>query len=157
MARNKRRKNGAVNTQQHPETPTPEALGRLPDHTSTADLKLMHDAILNLTGPGRLFFAVRVVELNLMAFRAENEEVQMALDFILGLGQTARLARLTFETHPEALDGMIEATADHCLNGTDPTDPTSAGGWNKDEVALAYAQLFVARRGLTVPFGANVQ
>jgi len=141
----------------HPLTPTPDELGRLPDHTSAADVKMMADAIRALKGQDRLFFAVRVFELDLMRLRTDNPEVQLALDLLSGLGQTARVALAMFQAYPETLDENIEATALHCEQGTDTTDPTSAGGWNKDEVALAYAQLYCARRGLSIPFGANVQ
>lgn len=139
--------------------PTSEELGRLPDHTNPADLALMADAIRGLTGRGRLFFAVSMVTQGLMEQVIEkgDETAMMLMEQAKKMDALPVIARLMFENDEELLDDMIEVTAKHCTDGVDLTDEKSAGGWSAQEVDKAYAELYVARDCLTIPFGANEQ
>lgn len=139
------------------QAPTAEELGRLPDHRSAADMHMMAGAIRSLKGDDGLFFAARIVEQGLMRFGVEDPDMQAAVDMFAAIGQLGHLAVRTFREHPAMLEECLENTAQHCESGTDTTDEASAGGWNAEEVNSAYATLYVARRGLSVPFGVNVQ
>lgn len=146
----------------NPRTPvTADDLGRLPDHRSTSDLQMMADAIRALTGEDRLFFAVEVMSLSIMKLRsgdeAEDSITDMLLDDARQNGKMRNIASFMFTAMPEILDDFIEVTATHCTTGTDLTDEESVGGWNAKECAQAYASLYAARNGLSIPFGANVQ
>lgn len=140
-----------------PRAPTPEELGRLPSHKSAADMKMMADAIRMLSGKDRLFFAIRMLELGLMRLVGDNEEEQALLDLASKSGMLGMIGANLFAVDQSMLDEFIEGTAEHCEAGKCEDDETAAGGWNASEVTCVYANLYVARRGLTIPFGANVQ
>lgn len=135
---------------------TEEELGRLPDHTSPADLALMANAINALQGPDRVFFGARLWELGLMNPILEDE-TEAAINALRQLGQLGAAAMTIFTASPESLDEFIEGTVNHLTSGKDLSDERSAGGWNNEELLDVYAVLYVARRGLSIPFGANVQ
>lgn len=118
---------------------------------------MMADAIRKLSGIDRQFFACEMVTNGLMNLRAEAPDAEIAIEAAKTMGFFSEVVKLLFTNSAEETDRMIDATIDHMLNGKDETDSTSAGGWNAQELEQAYASLFVARRGLSVPFGGNVQ
>lgn len=139
--------------------PSADDLGRLPDHTNPADLAMMADAIRALKGDDRLFFACEMVTQGLMEQTVEkgDEVAMMLMEQAKAMNALPKIAAMMFGSDENCLDDMIEVTAKHCTEGVDLTDEASVGGWNKTELASAYACLYVARNGLTIPFGANVQ
>lgn len=136
--------------------PTADDLGKLPDHTSIADMEMMASAIRALTGEDRVFFGLEMFTKDLMFFKVEKP-IEDLFEAARMSGRMSEVLVAMWGLDPSLLDDFIEATAEHCVNGLDLTDEKSAGGWNAEECANAYASLYVARRGLSVPFGANVQ
>lgn len=130
-------------------------LGRLPDATNRADLEMMANAIRHLEGTGRLFFAYALVNDGLMIW--EDPQMASLVEMAKKIGALDLAMINMFERFPESAELLLSQAIDHCLNGHNKTDSRSAGGWNQRELTLAYAALFVARRGLSVPFGMQPQ
>lgn len=137
--------------------PTEVDLGPLPSHTSMADLEQMASAMRYLDGADAAFFAYELVVKDLIRVTYEDAETAKAIEVAKAAGVLEQSLSVMFSVMPETVKELIETAIKHMLEGKDETDPTSVGGWNKDELETAYAALFVARRGLTVPFGSNVQ
>lgn len=135
--------------------PTEVDLGPLPNHTKMADLQLMADQMRMLKGADAAFFAYELVVKDLM--RAKEEDTIAAIEMAKDAGVLEQALAAMFSTLPDTALELIEAAIKHMLEGKDETDATSVGGWNKDELETAYASLYVARGGLTIPFGSNVQ
>lgn len=141
----------------NPLTPTPDEIGHFPDHTSAADLQMMADAMLKLEGADLAFFASELIVKRLMQYASDNDAANQVLEIARETGLLVPTLSMLFTMDPESPVELVKAAAHHCVSGADTTGPTSAGGWNKEEVMSAYASLYVARKGLSVPFGANVQ
>lgn len=137
--------------------PSEEELGPLPDHTKRADLELIADAMRALDGDALNAFAFSLIDANLMVQTWEDKETAAVIEAARDAGMLPTVLKLMFHTVDGSARGLVDEAVNHCLNGKDETDPASAGGWNQDELETAYAALYVARNGLTIPFGSNVQ
>lgn len=137
--------------------PTLEDLGPLPDAKSRADVQLIADAMLTIPEAARAAFAYDLVHENLMQLSFEDPETLAAIELAREAGVLAMALRAMFACDPTAADALIKSAAGHCLNGADETSAESAGGWNQSEIESVYAALYVARDGLSIPFGSNVQ
>ena len=129
-------------------------LGPLPDATSAADINMLSDALRSLPEARHQFMAYELVYKDLMRFT--EEATQEALVFARENNALHTALGAMFSIFPQMATELVLQAADHCVDGKDETGE-GVGGWSQDEVESAYASLYVARNGLTIPFGTNVQ
>lgn len=142
-----------------PDNNSPEdlaaALGPMPDVANMADVVLLAAALRELPESKHPFMAYELIHNNLMQYQdpsvgpaVEMAREQGVLDVALGA---------MFRLFPQMATELVLGAADNCEGGTDQWNESSAGGWSQEELDKAYASIFVARDGLTIPFGSNVQ
>lgn len=127
-----------------------EMLGKMPDAKSAADVRLMSDAIRALPESKHGFMAHELVHNDLMLMT--DPATKPIVDEAKRQGVLADAMRMLAQMMPQVATEMVQQAADHCESGTDETGE-GVGGWSQEEMELAYASLFVARDGLTIPFG----